>query len=193
MSIHNKNIPDILDCIADLSNDEIFTSPKLANKILDNLPNKIWSNPSMKFLDPCCKTGVFLREIAKRLNQGLKNKIPNQIKRSNHIFTNQIYGIAITELTSLMSRRTVYYSKWSSREKSICRNFKNDDGNILFKSYSHKWKKNFCLNCGAKKIQYDRDKGRESYAYPFLHDSNPLKRCPAKACLNSLKKELKKP
>ncbi len=170
MSIHNKNIPDILDCIADLSNDEIFTSPKLANKILDNLPKKIWSNPSVKFLDPCCKTGVFLREIAKRLNQGLKDKIPNQIKRSNHIFTNQIFGIAITELTSLMSRRTVYYSKWSSRDKSICRNFKNDDGNILFKSYSHKWKKNFCLNCGAKKIQYDRDKGRESYAYPFLHD-----------------------
>lgn len=169
MSTLNKNIPDILDCIADLSNDEIFTSPKIANQILDTLPNKLWSDPKIRFLDPCSKTGVFLREIAKRLNQGLKKTIPNQNERVKHIFSNQIFGIAITELTSLMSRRTVYYSKWANREKSVFNKFKSEDGNIFYKSYSHQWHKNVCKNCGAKKSQYDRNSDKESYAYPFLH------------------------
>lgn len=169
--LKNKLSPDILDCIADLSNDEIFTSPKLANKILDTLPPDLWKNPHVKFLDPTCKTGVFLREIAKRLNYGLRSKIKDTKKRTNHIFTKQLYGISITEITSLMSRRTVYYSKWASREKSACRNFNSDDGNIFYKSYTHSWNKNnFCKICGAKKSFFNRESSRESYAYPFLHD-----------------------
>ena len=98
--LKNNSTPDILDCIADLSNDEIFTSPKLANNILDTLPKDLWSNPDIKFLDPTCKTGVFLREIAKRLNSGLRQKIKDHKKRTNHIFTKQIFGISITEITS---------------------------------------------------------------------------------------------
>lgn len=58
--------PDVLDCLSSLSNDEVFTSPKLANQMLDLLPSEIWSNPKATFLDPVCKSGVFLREIVKR-------------------------------------------------------------------------------------------------------------------------------
>jgi site-specific DNA-methyltransferase (adenine-specific) len=163
--------PDILNCIADLSNDEIFTSPKLANSILDTLPPKLWRDPNIKFLDPCSKTGVFLREIAKRLNNGLKNYIKNSKKRAEHIFLNQLYGISITQLTSLMSRRTLYYSKFSMGKNSICQKFNNNDGNVYYKSYSHIWKNNLCLSCGAKQNIYDRE-NREAYAYPFLHDKN---------------------
>ena len=54
-----KHNPDILKCIANLSNDEVFTSPKVTNKILENLPLEIWSNPEAKLLDPACKSGVF--------------------------------------------------------------------------------------------------------------------------------------
>lgn len=174
--LKNNSSPDILDCIADLSNDEIFTSPKLANKILDTLPKNLWTNPNSKFLDPTCKTGVFLREIAKRLNNGLKSKIRDTKKRTDHIFSNQLYGISITEITSLMSRRTVYYSKSASKEKSACSKFKTDDGNIFYKNYSHNWNKNnFCKLCGAKKSKFNRDDSRESYAYPFLHDNSIFK------------------
>ena len=169
--LKNNASPDILDCIADLSNDEIFTSPKLANKILDTLPDHLWKNPEAKFLDPTCKTGVFLREIAKKLNIGLKSKIKDSKKRTNHIFSKQLYGISITEITSLMSRRTVYYSKWASRDKSACRIFKTDDGNIYYKNYNHTWNNNnYCKYCGAKKNIFNRVSSRESYAYPFLHD-----------------------
>ena len=174
--LKNNTSPDILDCIADLSNDEIFTSSKLANQILDSLPSQLWKNPEVKFLDPTCKTGVFLREIAKRLNTGLKIRIKEQKKRINHIFTKQIFGISITEITSLMSRRTVYYSKWASRGKSACRNFKSDDGNIFYKNYSHNWNNGgICKSCGAKKSIFNRDSSKESYAYPFLHDINIFK------------------
>ena len=103
--------PDILDCISHLSSDEVFTPPKLVNEILDTLPQELFKNPETKFLDPCCKSGVFLREIAKRLIDGLADKIPNLEKRLDHIFKNQLFGLAITELTGLLSRRSVYCSK----------------------------------------------------------------------------------
>ena len=70
--------PDVLTCLANLSNDEVFTPPSIVNGILDLLPNDLWSNPDAKFLDPVSKSGVFLREIAKRLDIGLESKIPNK-------------------------------------------------------------------------------------------------------------------
>lgn len=107
----NKNktlhTPDVLSCLSNLSNDEVFTSPEVANNMLDLVPQELFSDPNAKFLDPACKTGVFLREIAKRLIVGLKDKIPDLNKRIDHIFHNQLYGIAITELTSLLSRRSL--------------------------------------------------------------------------------------
>ena len=103
-SVYN---PDVLSCIANLSNDEVFTPPELANKIIDMLPQELFENLDTTFLDPCCKSGVFLREIAKRLIKGLEQQIPDLEKRIEHIFSKQLFGIAITELTSLLSRRSV--------------------------------------------------------------------------------------
>ena len=103
--------PDVLSCLANLSNDEVFTPPHLANQMLDLLPAEIWTNKNAKFLDPVSKSGVFLREIGKRLMEGLAEQIPDKQARINHIYKKQLYGIAITELTSLLSRRSVYCSK----------------------------------------------------------------------------------
>ena len=106
--------PDVLSCLADLSNDEVFTPPKVAKEMLDMLPQELFRNPNTKFLDPACKTGIFLREITERLNEGLKDIIPDPQKRIDHILHNQVYGIAITQITALLSRRSVYCSKDSS-------------------------------------------------------------------------------
>ena len=133
--------PDVLDCLSSLSNDEVFTSPKLANQMLDLLPNELWLNPKATFLDPVCKSGVFLREIVKRLDNGLKNQIPDKQTRINHILKNQVFGIAITRLTALLSRRSVYCSKVANSPLSICEEFDNDMGNIIFGAVRHQFKK----------------------------------------------------
>ena len=111
MSNNSGYNPDVLSCIANLSSDEVFTPPHLANRILDLLPAELWRDQKATFLDPGCKSGVFLREIAKRLDKGLEQEIPDRRKRMNHIFKNQLYGLAVTELTALLSRRSVYCSK----------------------------------------------------------------------------------
>lgn len=167
--------PDVLSCLANLSSDEVFTPPKLANEMLDLLPEELWSNSQAKFLDPVCKTGVFLREIAKRLLEGLKDEIPDLQKRIDHIFKNQLYGIAITELTALMSRRTLYCSKHASGEKSVV-HFHTDDGNILFERIEHTWTNGKCSFCGTSKEQWDkREDLLEKHAYQFIHTENPEK------------------
>lgn len=165
-SVYN---PDVLSCIANLSNDEVFTSPDVANKMLDLLPQELFENPDTTFLDPACKSGVFLREIAKRLIVGLENQIPDLDKRVKHIFTKQLFGIAITELTSLLSRRSVYCSKYPDSEFSLVK-FANPEGNIRFKRIRHTWQGEKCRYCGATKSEYDRPASLESYAYQFIHD-----------------------
>lgn len=167
--------PDVLSCLANLSNDEVLTPPTLVNNILDLLPKELWSNPDAKFLDPVCKSGVFLREIAKRLMTGLEKKIPNKQKRINHIFENQLYGIAITELTALLSRRSVYCSKTANGKYSICETFDNEQGNIRYERLQHSWENGKCIQCGASQEVYDRGDEAESYAYNFIHTDNPAK------------------
>ena len=150
--------PDVLSCLANLSNDEVFTPPKLANDVLDLLPSNIWSNPSITFLDPCCKTGVFLREITIRLIEGLKDKIPDLQERVNHILTKQVFGIAITELTALMTRRTLYCSKNANGKYSICTEFGNKGGNIYYNpKINHKWNNGKCMICGASQELWKRE------------------------------------
>lgn len=174
--LHTNNYnPDVLSCLANLSNDEVFTPPKLVNDILDMLPKTLWNNPNIKFLDPVSKSGVFLREIAKRLTAGLEMKIPNMQKRINHIFENQLYGIAITELTALLSRRSVYCSKTANGKYSICETFDNEQGNILYERLQHSWENGKCIQCGASQEVYDRGEEAENYAYNFIHTDNPAK------------------
>lgn len=165
--------PDILTCLASLSNDEVFTPPRLVNEMLDLLPQRLWTDKNAKFLDPVSKTGIFLREIAKKLDEGLEKQIPNKQERINHIMTNQLYGIAITELTSLVSRRSLYCSKTANGKYSICTEFKNKDGNIKFNNINHVWENGRCKYCGVNQEVYDRGDELESHAYEFIHIDKP--------------------
>ena len=165
--------PDVLSCIANLSSDEVFTPPKLANEMLDLLPDEIWHDRTIKFLDPFTKTGVFLREITQRLMEGLKSEIPDVQERADHILKTQVYGIAITELTALLSRRTVYCSKKANGDYSVCSSFNNEQGNILYNRVEHSWENGRCIFCGANRSIYERDQSLEAHAYQFIHTRKP--------------------
>ena len=164
--------PDVLTCLANLSSDEVFTPPQLANRILDFLPATLWSDPKTTFLDPGCKSGVFLREIAKRLDAGLEKAIPDRQRRINHIFTKQVCGLAITELTAMLARRSVYCSKAANGKYSVCGGFNNAEGNIRFGRVEHTWEKGCCVYCGASQDAYDRGPELETHAYQFLHNDD---------------------
>jgi site-specific DNA-methyltransferase (adenine-specific) len=173
--------PDVLSCIANLSNDEVFTPPEFANQILDKLEQAwakqntgevIWQNKSVKFLDPCTKSGIFLREIVKRLNDGLVKTMPDLTERINHILTQQVFGIGITELTSLLARRSLYCSKNANGIHSVARTFENKNGNIWFERTEHDWRIDKCVFCSANKSEYERQIDLETHAYAFIHSKD---------------------
>ena len=167
-----KYSPDILNCLANLSSDEVFTSPELANRMLDLLPQELFQSPKTRFLDPCSKSGVFLREITKRLLEGLERHIPNLQERIDHVMTQQVFGIACTDLTAEMSRRTLYCSKQANGEYSVSTAFHDVQGNLLYERCHHTWNaQGRCEHCGASKGEYLRSDSRETYAYPFIHKS----------------------
>jgi len=169
----NNYNPDVLTCLANLSSDEVFTPPAIANRVLDLLPKEVWSDGSATFLDPACKSGVFLREIAKRLDAGLERAIPERQQRLNHIFAKQLYGLAITEITALLSRRSVYCSKTANGKYSVCDCFTDEQGNIRFERVEHTWVGGRCEFCGAIEGDYARGEELETHAYQFVHVEDP--------------------
>ncbi|MCP4936979.1 MAG: restriction endonuclease [bacterium] len=173
--------PDVLTCIANLSNDEVFTPPEFANRMLDTLTEawavdnggaNLWADKTVKFLDPCTKSGVFLREITSRLTRGLAGEFPNLEERVNHILTKQVFGIGITQLTSLLARRSVYCSKHANGEHSIATSFDSEGGNIWFERTEHVWVGEKCTHCGTSKKTLDRGEGFETHAYAFIHSDD---------------------
>ena len=167
-----KYSPDILNCLANLSSDEVFTSPELASRMLDLLPQELFHSPKTRFLDPCSKSGVFLREITKRLLIGLEGQIPDLQERIDHVMTQQVFGIACTDLTAEMSRRTLYCSKQANGEYSVSTAIHDVQGNLLYERCHHTWNaQGRCEYCGASKGEYLRTDSRETYAYPFIHKS----------------------
>ena len=173
--------PDVLTCIANLSNDEVFTPPELANRMLDLLSQawaadhdeaNLWANRSVKFLDPFTKSGVFLREVTHRLVHGLADQIPDLQERVNHILTEQVFGIGITRLTSLLARRSLYCSKHANGPHSVANRFTNEAGNIWFERTEHTWVQDKCRYCSASRATLDRGAGLETHAYAFIHTDN---------------------
>ncbi|MDR0837174.1 MAG: restriction endonuclease, partial [Propionibacteriaceae bacterium] len=194
--------PDVLTCIANLSNDEVFTPPELANQMLDGVAeawaaahngDNIWADKTVTFLDPFTKSGVFLREITKRLIKGLESQMPDLQRRVDHILTHQVFGIGITHLTALLARRSLYCSKWANGEHSVCDEFTTGDGNIWFEELQHTWVGGTeeietadehgkpviktldgrCSFCGASQKTLDRAEGRETHAYALIHTADP--------------------
>jgi len=173
--------PDVLTCIANLSSDEVFTPPDFANRMLDTLAEAwaadhsgadLWVDRSVRFLDPCTKSGVFLREITSRLTNGLATEIPDLQGRVNHILTKQVFGIGITYLTSLLARRSVYCSKHAQGKHSIAQGFALDAGNVWFERTEHQWANGKCMYCGTSQKILDRGEGFETHAYAFIHSDN---------------------
>lgn len=171
-------IPDILDTIAQLSSEEVPTPPRVARAVLDMLPVEVWTNPDYRWLDPASKSGSLLREVARRLMDGLAEWEPDPQTRADHILRNMLYGCAITHLTGEMSRRSVYLSRDATSDHAAVR-LDTPEGNLRFVEAMHDFPvgrdghaNGPCLVCRAP-VALERGQDRENYAYAFIHGTYP--------------------
>lgn len=163
-----RNQPDILEVISNLSNDAVFTPPRLVNEVLNLLPREVWTDPGLRWLDPGSKTGVFPREITKRLMAGLAEAILDERERLSHILQNMVFAIATEEITGMMTRRSLYCSKHASSAASVVQ-FENDRGNVWQEPVLHRWDGDGkCAECKGWRNQLEKP-GRDNKAYGFIH------------------------
>lgn len=178
---------DILETITNVGNDEVFTPRKTCDMILNSLPEEVWHNPDYKWLNPATKNGIFEREIAIRLDKGLKDVIPDEETRRKHILQNMIYAIGLTKFTSYVARRTLYYCSDANRKCDGIKAkdghyvngyaigngtwFDDKEGNIKTPRAEHTFDKNDrCIYCRLPKTsKYVDSLQREQYAYEFIH------------------------
>lgn len=171
-------VPDVLATLAQLPNDEVYTPPRVANLMLDCLPAEVWSNPTYRWLDPATKSGVFLREAAKRLMVGLTSWEPDPTLRRHHILKNMLFGSSITALTAELSRRSLYQTKDATGKSVVDKSISSlivpmasEDGNIVFVPTEHTMVSGKCSICRApESLVRDR---RENFAYSFIHNTFP--------------------
>ncbi len=162
--------PDILEVIANLSNDEVFTPPRITNDVLDLLPEHVWKDPNLRWLDPASKTGVFPREITRRLMVGLTDAIPDEAERLRHILTQMVHAIAITDMTAMMSRRSLYCSRDSSSKFSVV-TLTTASGNVWHRRVEHDMNdKGRCIECGGPRDSLEAP-GRDNKAYGLIHSN----------------------
>lgn len=178
---------DILETITNVGNDEVFTPRKTCDMILDSLPEEVWHNPNYKWLNPATKNGIFEREIAIRLDRGLKDIIPDEETRKKHILQNMIFAIGQTKFTANVARRTLYYCSQANRKCDGIKAsdghyvngyaigngtwFDDEEGNIKTPKSEHAFEKNGkCKFCGVQSdSKYNSSDQREHYAYEFIH------------------------
>jgi Eco57I restriction-modification methylase len=70
---------------------EVMTPVSLINEVLDHLPDTVWRNPDLRWLDPACGIGNFFILAFPRLMSGLARKIPNREKRATHILQKMLF------------------------------------------------------------------------------------------------------
>lgn len=107
---HTENILGMLSDRAGTGRDsQIYTPIPIAKDMVNILPEEVW-NKDTTFLDPCCKSGVFLHEIYLKLmdTPAMIQDFPDKAERRKHILQNQLYGISPNGMCQLMSTRTVY-------------------------------------------------------------------------------------
>ncbi|RLV48370.1 restriction endonuclease [Nocardioides mangrovicus] len=146
--------------------------------MLDILPAEVWGRSDYRWLDPFAKSGVFLREAAARLLDGLSDQIPDFAARREHIYREMLWGTSITEMTGMIARRSLYYSRDASGPESVV-HFDVEAGNLPFVRAEHTFPKTKdgtvtggCTLCGAP-LELERGAGRENYAYSFIHGAFP--------------------
>ena len=83
---------------------EVFTPVELIESMLSHLPDSIWKNPELKWLDPANGIGNFPVVAFYKLNEGLKSWEQNDTKRRKHIINNMLYMLELQSNNTRIAR-----------------------------------------------------------------------------------------